>query len=259
MPGAHGSTFVLPRLGSAPSIASGTSICGERGRKVARRGRSRMPTTRRRGDGLRADVARRRSPCRGAVHVTVAHVEGRTRSGAREAEHAAGGPDGSDCSRPPSAAVRRLAIQDARRSRGRTRSSRCARQATRGNRERRGDGTATRLARRAGSRDRPRRLIGRAGERRSYPPRDAPARHRRRRLHRLELRPLLARRHPDDHVVVYDLLTYAGEPREPRGGRGRSCSSRATSATASSRSGRCARSGSTRSSTSRPSRTTASP
>ena len=24
-------------------------------------------------------------------------------------------------------------------------------------------------------------------------------------------------RHPDDHVVAYDLLTYAGEPREPRG------------------------------------------
>ena len=44
------------------------------------------------------------------------------------------------------------------------------------------------------------------------------ARHRRRRLHRLELRALVA---PDAHpattiVVAYDALTYAGQPREPR-------------------------------------------
>ena len=89
---------------------------------------------------------------------------------------------------------------------------------------------------------------------------DAPPRHRRSRLHRLELRPLLARaasRRPRRRLRPAHVRR---EPREPRARRGAgSSSSRATSATASSRRRRCARTRSTSSSTSRPSRTTRSP
>ena len=53
--------------------------------------------------------------------------------------------------------------------------------------------------------------------------------------------------HPDDHVVVYDLLTYAGNRQNLATVEDGSCSCRGTSATASWPRPRSARKGSTRS------------
>jgi dTDP-glucose 4,6-dehydratase len=65
------------------------------------------------------------------------------------------------------------------------------------------------------------------------------------------------KRHPDDHVVALDRLTYAGDPRNLDGSG--SASRSATFASSTRRPTSWLRSASTRSSTSRPSRTTAVP
>ena len=87
-------------------------------------------------------------------------------------------------------------------------------------------------------------------------PDHANTRHRRRRLHRIELRPLVGTRASRRHLVVYDLLTYAGNrarlgrgSARVRAGRHRRCQPRVEDPARLSRS--------TPSSTSPPSRTTA--